>query len=123
MQRVMRGNMPGVEQQPTRLIQPSPFSPNAQLATMRHKQRLLSRAGRVKDALRTLDRLDEGQHCCMLPSLILLTIQYKAGGEMSSSIERPSLHYSHEGLDKMKISVYTPSYERTLTSTECHSIG
>ena len=30
---------------------------------------------------------------------------------------------SHKGLDKVKISVYTPNYERTLASTERSSIG
>jgi hypothetical protein len=30
---------------------------------------------------------------------------------------------SHKGLDKMKISVYTPNYERTLASTKRSSIG
>jgi len=30
---------------------------------------------------------------------------------------------SHKGLDKLKISVYTPNYERTLASTKRSSIG
>jgi hypothetical protein len=55
-------------------------------ATQRTKTTASLRAGRVIDVLRTLDRLDEGQHWRRLLSMLLdlLDIGYKMIGELSS---------------------------------------